>query len=830
MTSHEPNRRPPERILLVSADIGEGHNATARAVEEAARRLWPGCEITRLDTLRVMGPGVGPLFRWIYVRNVESTPWLYNLFYDALWRWRWFATASRRFVGAWVGPLLRRRMRRWQPDLVISTYPMATAGLDRMRRRGEARVPIAAFVSDFCPHPFWVYPEIDLHYVMSETSLRALYRAQPDATGAVSVPPVTSAFRPGERHGARLELGLPAEGFQVLIACGSLSFGSVERAVDTALAEPAVDLVIVACGRNEELRGRLSERDEAAGKLLPLGWVEDMPDLTAAADVVVSNAGGATALETMACGRTMIMFEPIAGHGRANAELMARAGLAELCPTSESLAVTLREFATTPERLRRDEQRVLEQATAGDLTQQVAALTELPRHRGARRLHHSDRFFVHAANAVVAQQTGAILRLRGGPEERTAGQWADYLAGLIERRARTLPMLHSVLVERGSRGPRWYTARTIEPWEHLEHRTTGDREEVVREFFTAAVPTDRPPWQLMVLRSGDETLILAKLHHALGDGIAVTNTLVRLLRDAPEDVERAPRPHGRTSKRPVSIPRLRSLVRSRTHEALTVVRGLCGLAAAGPAPRSPLDGDSTSARVFGTAELPASEVRARARARGIPTSVLLIGLTAEALHRTLAERTGTTTGQYVRVMVPRTTRSPRDSSGAGMFGNHTVAVSVDLPVGPMSAEQRLREVSERLLAGQHDGQPAAAGIAMAVLGALPTPLHRLVVRSIYQRRFFNALVSAMPGSRRPPRVWGALVAEVLPILPLAPGVGTAIGLINWGETVGIGITADARLEWLPSLVAERLRECFEELRDRSGTATQPETTREEARR
>ncbi|GAB3548371.1 UDP-N-acetylglucosamine:LPS N-acetylglucosamine transferase/NRPS condensation-like uncharacterized protein [Actinopolyspora lacussalsi] len=829
MTSHHPNGRSPERILLVSADIGEGHNATARAIEEAARRLWPECETARLDTLRMMGPGIGPLFRWIYVRNVESTPWLYDLFYDALWRWHWFATASRRFVGAWVGPPLRRRIRRWEPDLVISTYPMATAGLDRLRRRGELEKPVSAVVSDFCPHPFWVYPEIDLHYVMSEASLRALHRAQPDATAAVSVPPVSAAFRPRDREEARRSLGMPTEGFQVLIACGSLSFGSVERAVDTALAESRVDRVIVACGRNEQLRGRLAERDTTERSLLALGWCDDMPGLTAAADVVISNAGGATALETMACGRTVIMFEPIAGHGRANAELMARAGLAELCPTSDSLAATLHELTASPGRLRRDEQRALGQATAGEFTEQVAALAELPRHRGARRLRSSDRFFVHAADAVVSQQTGAVLRLREAPEERTAEQWAGHLAELIERRARALPMLRNTLVQRGARGPRWHTVRRIEPWQHLDHRTSPERDEVVREFFTAAVPTDRPPWQLRVLRTDTETLILAKLHHALGDGIAVTNTLVRLLRDSADDRERDS-PPPRNERRATASAAIRSLVTSRGRTALTVARGMWKLATAGPAPLSPLDGDSTSGRVFDTAELPTSEVRAQARARGIPSSVLLIGLTAEALHRTLAERTGTGPGQHMRVMVPRTTRSPRDTPTAEMFGNHTVAVSVDLPVGPMDAEQRLREVAERLNAGQHDGQPAAAGIAMAALGMLPTPLHRPLVRTIYQRRFFNALVSAMPGSRRPPRVWGALVAEVLPILPLAPGVGTAMGLISWGDTVGVGITADARLEWLPSRLCEQLRSCFRQLRARTESTPRPGTTREEAQR
>ncbi|MGJ7908438.1 WS/DGAT domain-containing protein [Actinopolyspora sp. H202] len=827
MTSHHPNGRSPERVLLVSADIGEGHNATARAVEEAARRLWPGCETARLDTLRMMGPGVGPLFRWIYVRNVESTPWLYDLFYEALWRWRWFATASRRFVGAWVGPPLRRRIRQWEPDLVISTYPMATAGLDRLRRRGELEKPVSAVISDFCPHPFWVYPEIDLHYVMSEASLRALHRAQPDATAAVSAPPVSAEFRPRDREEARRSLGMPTEGFQVLIACGSLSFGSVERAVDAALAEPHVDRVIVACGRNEQLRARLAERDSTERRLLPLGWCDDMPGLTAAVDVVISNAGGATALETMACGRTVLMFEPIAGHGRANAELMARAGLAELCPTSESLSATLHELTSGPERLRRAEQRVLGQATAGEFTAQVAALAELPRHRGARRLRSSDRFFVHAADAVVPQQTGAVLRLREAPEERTAEQWAGHLAELIERRARSLPMLRNTLVQRGAHGPRWHTVRYIEPGRHLDHRTAPERDEALREFFTAAIPTDRPPWQLRVLRTDTETLLLAKLHHALGDGIAITNTLVRLLRDSGDEWEWDSTP-PRDERKAAGAARRALASRGRT--ALTVARGLWKLATAGPAPRSPLDGDSTSGRVFDTVELPNSEVRALARARGIPSSVLLIGLTAEALHRTLAERTGTTPGQHVRVMVPRTTRSPREASTAEMFGNHTVAVSVDLPVGPMEPEQRLREVAERLTAGQHDGQPAAAGIAMAALGLLPTPLLRPLVRTIYQRRFFNALVSAMPGSRRPPRVWGALVAEVLPILPLAPGVGTAIGLISWGDTVGVGITADARLEWLPSGLREQLRSCFQQLQGPPDSTPRPGTTREEAQR
>lgn len=298
-----PQRVLPTRLLVVSATIGEGHNATARAVQERARQLWPGCEIRRVDTLELMGRWVGPGFRWIYRVNVDTTPWLYDYFYRSLWRYPWFAESSCRFVGAWSGRRLAPIIAGYRPDLVVSTYPLGTGGLDWIRRRGGLDVPVAAIISDFAPHPFWVYPEVDLHYVASEPSLQAMYRARPDARGAVGAPPVVAAFQPGSKVVARQRCGLPEHGLIVLVSCGSLGFGSMERAVAAALAAGPDVCVVVACGRNEALRARLVARDEPAQRLVALGWTSEMPALTAACDVVVTNAGGATALEAVAGGR-----------------------------------------------------------------------------------------------------------------------------------------------------------------------------------------------------------------------------------------------------------------------------------------------------------------------------------------------------------------------------------------------------------------------------------------------------------------------------------------------------------------------------------------------
>lgn len=802
----------PGRVLLISATIGEGHNATARALQEAAERAWPGCEVRWADALRAMGPGVGPLFRSIYVFNVERTPWLYDLFYAALWRHRWFADASRRFIGAWCGPRLRSVLRRTEPDLVISTYPLGTAGLDWLRRRGELDLPAAAVVSDFSPHPFWVYSDVDLHYVMSSASLRAMRRAQPDAVGAVSVPPVVEAFQPADKAGARRTFGLPEDGFLVLVSCGSLGFGSVERAVDAALAVPEVGRVAVVCGRNEDLRERLAARGDP--RLAPMGWVRDMAGLTAAADVVVTNAGGATALEALACGRTVVMFEPIAGHGRANAELMADAGLALLCPARSDLADALRRLATEPETLHERERVALEHARSGDFTDQVRRLAHLPRHTGRRVLRGQDSFFVHAGTAEVAQQTGAALLLEDVPPGTTEQDWFEHLSSLIARRAPHLPMLHSSLVRRRARKPQWESVEGVEPAEHVRCRvlrgSDGDDwnpewERALREFFATRVPTDRPPWQLLLLRDVDtgRVALLAKMHHALGDGVAVTSTLVRLLRDDGDAEET-----HRAKARAAPTPRTRRL-RQFARQAAVVARGLASLASAGAAPSSGFEGSSTLTRRYGWVELPSAQLRASAREHGVGSSVMLLAAVAEALHRRLARREGAVPGRWLRVMVPRTTRDARDSARAS--GNHTVALAVDLPVGPMTARERVEAVDQRLAAADGAGQQVASGAVLAAFGKLPDLVHGWVVRRIYQKRFFNAVVSALPGPRRPPRVRGALIAGVLPVLPLADGVGIAVGAISWGEMAGVVITADGRLGSLAEDLAGDVRESFADL-------------------
>lgn len=421
-------------------------------------------------------------------------------------------------------------------------------------------------------------------------------------------------------------------------------------------------------------------------------------------------------------------------------------------------------------------------------------------------LRAQDAFFVIGAQPLATRTLGVILLLDEQASAVPLAQLTDHVSDLIATRAPTLPMLNRRLDLRPGRWPRWVHVDAVHGAEQLSVRTVdaGQRQEwqaAIEEFFGAGIPDDRPPWQLRLLREvgAGRTAVLATMHHALGDGVAVTDALIRLLADRPPAA-----PPPRRPRCPQAGPR--QWVR-RVARAGSVLRGLVSLAGATmPLPEG-LAGVSTPERRYATAELPAAKVRAVAREHGVGSSALLLTVVAGALHLLLEGRDGTTHGQRLRAMVPRSTRPARSGADGG---NWTAAMSLDLPVGPMPPAQRLAQVADALAGLDRAGQPAATHAIMQAQRLLPAGLHERLVRLIGTRRFFNLIVSVLPGSRREHRIAGIRVSAAYPVLSLGT-VGLAIGLISWADVLAIGVTADAAV--LPDVdeFADCLRLAFDDV-------------------
>jgi diacylglycerol O-acyltransferase / wax synthase len=809
----------PCRALVVSATIGEGHNSAGRALAEAIGRAWPGCEVRWLDTLASMGPGMGPLARASYVTQVQHAPWLYEFFFSAMWGHRWLLQSTRRGIGSWCGRGMASDIRAFDPDVIISTYPLGSAGLSWLRQHRRLATPVGAWVPAFCPHPYWLYRNLDVTFVSHPAAVPVAAQAEPGVRVAVGALPVRDAFAPADRGPARARLGIGGGRFVALVSAGSFGFGGVDRAVTAMLAAGPQIQVIAICGRNERLRARLAGRGEPAGRLRVIGWTDDMPGWLTASDVVVTNAGGATALEALASERPLIMFEPIAGHGRANAALMTSAGLALTASSPAALTAAVRRLASDQAALAGLESR-LAQGRRRRREDDLAKLAAMPGQAPPPPfpVAAQDALFLHVQTERRPQQVGAVVVL-AGPDVDLAGlrcSVAARAAQIPQLRRRLLPA-HSPWVR-----ARWLTEDAIDVHAAIKEVTLGadgapaSLDELVGRYFAEALDPGETPWQLLLVHdgSGASSAIVVKIHHALGDGYELISALSGLL-----DTEhrRPPRPGPR------SPAAWRAAIVTAPRHATRIVGGLLGMALAGPARQISINGAATDQRrEFATLTLDSRTVAVTARRLGASVTELVLALVAEALGRLMAEPGQPADGQTVRAMVPSTLRVARHgrpgrrtsrpiaetAMDGARPGNRTTGILLDLPTGPMPLAERVAAIRAVRQARLQRGDADASAFVLHSMMWMPPPLQRAFARASFTSKRFNLIVSVFPGMRRTHHLLGTDVTAVFPVLALASGVGLAVGAMTWGQSLAVGLTADPALVPDASLLAAEMQAAF----------------------
>lgn len=328
----------PGRIVVVSADVGAGHDTAAA---ELTRRLrGRGFVVDRLNLLDVLPRPVHWAVKEAYRGILRWLPWGYEALFALTSRSR----LSASMVRALLRPVRRRMRRAIPPDAraVVTTYPFANQLLGPLRRQGRLVVPVITYVTDLVVHPTWLSPGVDVYCTVRHAEVRPSGAAdgidvtvvQPLVSRAFSAPSAVN------RRQARQRFGLPPHGRLALIVAGAWGAGDVETTVAEVSATGRVRPVVV-CGRNEALYHRLRRSVDHV-----FGWVDDMPTLMRAVDVVVENSGGLTCQEALACGVPVVTYRPIPGHGRANASILARTGLTRLVPDSAQLRPALDDLAT----------------------------------------------------------------------------------------------------------------------------------------------------------------------------------------------------------------------------------------------------------------------------------------------------------------------------------------------------------------------------------------------------------------------------------------------------------------------------------------------------
>ncbi|HEX5308785.1 MAG TPA: glycosyltransferase [Solirubrobacteraceae bacterium] len=332
-------RRPgPKRVLILSADVGEGHAAAARALAKQIEGSSEPAEVTVIDGLAAMGPLLQPVVEDGYRVQLRFFPWTYTVVYWLLERVAPVRASARTLLCLFGSRPLARRVNEHDPDVVVSTYPAVTVVLARLRRTRAVRCPTVATITDLTGLFFWAQPGIDTHLVMYGESLRSVERIAGEGSARLVRPLISAEFLDERSQSAsRRELSLPEHGRLVVVSGGGWGVGDIEGAVREIASIDGVSAIVCLAGRNEQLQGRLSEDFASEPRVHVYGFTERMPEILAAADALVHSTGGVTCLEAKATGTPVVSYGLPVGHARLNTRAMADLGLLRLANDTREL-------------------------------------------------------------------------------------------------------------------------------------------------------------------------------------------------------------------------------------------------------------------------------------------------------------------------------------------------------------------------------------------------------------------------------------------------------------------------------------------------------------
>lgn len=349
--------RRSRTILFLIADTGAGHRSAANAIIAAMRLLAdeapgardPGWKAVVVDAFAdccrfPLRNGV-----FLYGPAIQHSPRLYGHLYHFTNTRTRFDTA-RRLCQPFLRQGLRRLIERTHPDVIVSIHPLLNHITLQVLRDLRLRVPVVTVVTDLVSiHCAWMAPGVDACVVPTEAARRlALASGIPRKRIYLLGMPIHPKFAQPEnrsREEIRAALGIIPALPAILIVGGGEGAGGLAAAVEAiCTADLRAQLVVIA-GRNEHLRADLERlRNRPRMPVHVFGFVENMPDLMHAAEILVTKAGPGTICEAMACDLPMVLTGAVPGQEEGNIDFVRDNGIGAVIEASEHLAGALREL------------------------------------------------------------------------------------------------------------------------------------------------------------------------------------------------------------------------------------------------------------------------------------------------------------------------------------------------------------------------------------------------------------------------------------------------------------------------------------------------------
>jgi diacylglycerol O-acyltransferase len=442
------------------------------------------------------------------------------------------------------------------------------------------------------------------------------------------------------------------------------------------------------------------------------------------------------------------------------------------------------------------------------------------------RLTALDSTFLHLEDNSTAHMHVASVMVFAG-KAPTPQELVDHIVSRLHLVPRYRQKL--AFVPYGQGRPVWADDPHFNARYHIRHtalpKPADDQalKQLAGRLFSQRLDRSKPLWEIWLVEkmAGERFALVAKTHHALVDGISGVDITTVLFDTAPDPVPTSRPPIPWTAKPlpgqakllgealrerttvPAEIARgARRLVRAPRRAATQVVDGLRSIGATtiagvkAPAPDSPFNVEIGPHRRYTFIDANLDQFKAIKASLGGTLNDVVLATVSLGLGRYLRREGFDTENLELKAMVPVSVRADSDR---GALGNQVAAMWAPLPVGVENPAECLQQIARAMEDLKASGQAVGAQVLTNLAGFAPPTILSQAARLQARQRFFNLVVTNVPGPQFPLYVLGRRLQVLYPVVPLAQRQALGIAVMSYDGHLGFGLLGD--FDALPGLEA-----------------------------
>lgn len=341
------------RILSMYISEGSGHHCASLAIEKALKTVRPGINILNINAFNYTNPILERIINRTYIGIIKRTPDVWEYLYDNPKIVK-NTQGLRDLIHKFNSGKLMSLLEDFYPDVICCTQAFPCGMVADYKKTYGLSTALIAVLTDYMPHSYWIYDNVDYYIVPSEdTKTRLIENGIPDEKIKVLGIPIDQNFANGinkelvfKKYG--LDENLPV----ILLMGGSQGLGPiVEIAFSLDRLKIEFQLVIV-CGHNLRLKKILGKKKARfKKKVLILEYADNINELMAISSLIITKPGGLTTAEALSKNLPMLIVNPIPGQEANNANFLLRAGVAIKAETTEKVPILTLELLSSKNKL-----------------------------------------------------------------------------------------------------------------------------------------------------------------------------------------------------------------------------------------------------------------------------------------------------------------------------------------------------------------------------------------------------------------------------------------------------------------------------------------------